>query len=174
MKNLLCLSIFLLSYNLSAQDSRIPQSFLDDLTYEVGTWIGDNSKYKNDQEPFDNYIIEWTWGIGKKSIKGKLYGMIDTVATDPFWELLKYWDFNEKSAIVMQFGPDGTIGIGPMNSVRENEYKLIQTFTSSAGTKYTIGHKTVNIDQNTHEGSSYYINANEEWILDRSYIWRRK
>lgn len=157
--------------HLQSQDGPIPQSYLDDLSYEIGTWIGDNSSYQSEHEKFDSYVIEWSWGIGKKSITGKLYGMSNGKPSTPFWEFRKYWNAKENKAIVMQFGQDGTLGIGPVESSDDQMHEMKQVFVTPKGKEYHIGHKTQIVDSTTQIGSSYLIDENGNWSLDRTYKW---
>ena len=41
----------------------------------AGTWIADNSQYKSDLDTLEAYGIQWTWGLTKKSMVGRLYGI---------------------------------------------------------------------------------------------------
>ncbi|HSF18258.1 MAG TPA: hypothetical protein VLK65_22170 [Vicinamibacteria bacterium] len=43
----------------------------------IGVWIADNSAYKTDDDSMDAFGLEWTWGIGNKSLVGRLYGIRD-------------------------------------------------------------------------------------------------
>ncbi len=172
MKKALTLLLLLFAVsNIFSQENSIPDSFLQEIESEIGIWIGDNSKYKSDQEPFEAYAIEWSWGINKKSLVGKLYGIQDGVNSNPFWEFRKYWDAEKKAPIVMQFGADGTVGIGASTKINENESELLQIFTSPNGSQNKIGHKTKIIDSLSHTGSSYLVNEQGEWTENRSYLW---
>ena len=175
MKNVLffVLLLFIIS-SCYSQETGIPKWFVEEMEWEIGTWIGDNSKYKSDQEPFESYVIEWNWGINKKSLIGKMYAVHNDKASEPFWEFRKYWDGEKQMPIVMQFGNDGTFGIGALTRINEKESKLLQIFTTPNGSQYKSGHKNVIIDSISQLGNSYSINEKNEWAEQRSYTWVKK
>ena len=158
-----------------AQDG-IPTEYLDELKKEVGTWVTDNSRYHNDQEPSDQYGINWEWGMGKKSIKGRLFGMKDGEELGTFWEFRKYWDPVQQKVIVMQFGGDGTVGIGPLDPLSaEGVPELTQVFTAPNGVSYNTGHETVWKNDFTHVTISYDWNEERnKWVERRSYTWTKQ
>ena len=158
----------------NAQELGIPDWYLQEIQSEAGTWIADNRKYKSDQEPFEYYVIEWEYGINKKSLIGKMYGLRNGENSEPFWEFRKYWDGEKKIPIVMQFGGDGTIGIGELKRKNEKETELLQVFTSPTGSQYRVGHRTLVIDSLSHVGSSFSVNEQNEWVENRSYTWTKK
>lgn len=157
-----------------AQNGAIPDSYLEEIQQEVGVWIADNSEYKGEQEPYDAYGLEWKFGINKKSIVGRLYGIIDGEEAGTFWEFRKYWDPSIGKAMLIQFGGDGSVGVGPFLVSNSKESEILQTFTSPNGSQRQIGHRSRIIDSTKHIGSSFIVNAQNEWIPDRSYTWKKQ
>ena len=156
-----------------SQEKGIPNWFLEELEGEIGSWVADNSEYKDD-EPFDFFAITWAWGTSKKTLIGRLYGLKDGIASDPFWEYRKYWDAKEQRGIVIQFGIDGTVGVGRLFPQDSKDTELVQLFTRPDGTQYRSGHRNKYIDSHTREGTSYGIDANNVWTELRTYTWVKK
>ncbi|GAA4274868.1 hypothetical protein GCM10022258_41640 [Aquimarina gracilis] len=136
----------------------------------IGTWITDNAVYKNENEPFDQYGMDWQWSIGKQSITGKLYGIINGKKQGVFWEFRQYWDFDTNKGIVAQYGTDGTIGIGPIVNKENYQTEMIQKFVSPNGSKTKHGHRST-LKNGKLTTSSFDISENGNWKKRRSYIW---
>ncbi len=154
-----------------SQNSKIPDWFLSELEANIGSWTTNNKKYQSEQEPYDGYRITWTWGNGNKSIVGKLYGLINGKPTTLFWEFRKYWDATKQSPCLIQFGSDGTIGIGHILRKDQNETQLEQIFTNPDGTQYKIGHKNHILSDTSYVGTSFAISEKGKWAENRSYTW---
>ncbi len=152
----------------------IPQwlhDHMDFVTRDGGKWITDNSSYKSDQEPFDSYSIQWEWGLGGASIKGKLYGLIGAVESATFWEFRLYWDAGKQQAIAMQFGGDGTVGYGPMWKIEDALFGIDQMFYSPDGSSFRARmSSTEDGDSQTTNGFDYDGNRPKP---GRSYVWHR-
>ena len=175
MKKLLFLLISLLFFNVGiSQENAIPKWFLTELKADVGTWKADNSRHMNDQEPFSEYRLTWTFGINKKSVLGKLYGILDGESTSPFWEFRKFWDAQKQAPGVMQFGTDGTFGSGNITYGNPGETELIQVFVNPDGTQFLAGHRTVYLSDSSHVGTSYRITEEGSWHENRTYTWTKE
>ncbi|HCU49636.1 MAG TPA: hypothetical protein DGG94_07525, partial [Micromonosporaceae bacterium] len=65
----------------SRQQAEVPPKWVqadwEYYTRGTGKWIADNSAHKNENEPWDAYRLEWTWGLGKKTLRGRLLAMKD-------------------------------------------------------------------------------------------------
>ena len=93
-------------------------------TYEIydewdggGSWLADNSNFKNENEPFDAYGTEWEWGIGKMSMQEESFVAVKDGNEDAtFWEYLVFWNPNEKKAVFQQFGGGGIVGVGEIKA----------------------------------------------------------
>ncbi len=170
MKTYITTALILLITNISFSQQKIPDWFLENMEQSVGTWITDNATYQNENEPFDQYGMDWQWGIGKQSIIGKLYGMINGKKQGVFWEFRQYWDFDKNKGIVAQFGGDGTVGIGPMIIKEANQTEMIQEFVSPNGNKTKHAHRST-LKDGTLTTTSYDILENGDWKKRRSYIW---
>ncbi|GAB5401075.1 MAG: hypothetical protein Aureis2KO_26600 [Aureisphaera sp.] len=150
------------------------QHFVNEFENEVGVWITDNSEYQNENEPYEQYAVEWKWGLGKKSLIGRLYGIKGGKDIGNFWQFRKYFDPSITKVIVLQFGSDGSFGKGELTHLSDNEIKLEQTFTNPDGSTYKIGHKTTYLDQNKHIGKSFIIDEENNWVANRTYTWIRQ
>lgn len=161
-------------FETNAQENDIPETFLKSINSDIGIWIADNSEYKSKEEPYEAYGLEWKYGIGNKSLIGRLYGIKDGKDIGTFWEFRNYWDSDKKTAMLMQFGSDGTIGVGPFTTMNANETELKQVFTTPNGFQYNVGHKTKIIDSLKHIGSSFSIDEKDAWKKNRTYIWEKQ
>ncbi len=170
MKTLITTLLFLITTHMALSQQKIPKWFLENMEQSIGTWITDNSIYKNENEPFDQYGMDWKWGIGKQSITGNLYGLINGKKQGKFWEFRQYWDFTQNKGIVAQYGGDGTVGIGPMILKEGGQTEMIQEFISPDGKKSMHGHRSV-INGNKFTSTSFDILSDETWKKRRSYTW---
>lgn len=173
MNRLLLLYFLAVASCLSAQDAAPPSWYLDELRYQVGEWTTSNANYTNDQEPMTDYRVEWIWGEHRNTLKGRLYGMINGKPTRSFWEFYQYWDPARSQAIFQQTGQDGTTGIGILSPDGPGKVKLVQSFTSSGGQVFRMGHKHQILDSQRYKGESFHIDSSGVWTEDRSYIWTK-
>ncbi len=132
------------------------------MTKDSGRWITDNSKFKSESEPFDQYAVEFTWGIGKQSIKGRLLALKDTKEVGMFWEYLALWHPAEKRVVFQQFGGTGVFGTGEMRAVESAEGKFENhtelTFYARDGTSWKDLHiLTEGKDEYTAESFGFKV-----------------
>ena len=144
------------------------------MTEGTGRWVTDNSKYKNENEPFDEYVTEWSWGVGKQSIKGRLFALKDKKEVATFWEYRVFWHPQERRVVFEQFGAGGVFGTGEMRVVElaegkfENNVELI--FYAPNGSSWKDLHKlTENKSEHTTQS---YVFKDGSWEMKRTYIWR--
>lgn len=162
--------VFLIIINTALSQQKIPDWFISNMEESIGTWVTDNKTYKNEKEPFDQYRMDWKWGVGKQSITGRLYGVINGKEQGTFWEFRQYWDFAKNKGIVVQYGGDGTIGIGPIILKEGNQTEMTQEFISPNGTKNIHGHRSTLI-KGKLTTSSFDIKPDKTWKKRRTYIW---
>jgi len=148
-----------------------PKWYMDDIAYHEGEWIAVNSDYKNEDEPFDLYIIEWELGVTGNTLHGKLYGRANHVDSEPFWEFYQYWDVAEEQAVLIQTGTDGTLGKGEIHFIEEGHTEFVQVFTLPDGRNWSQKHTNVVMDIFTETNTSFYLDEEGEWLEDRTYIW---
>ncbi len=142
------------------------------ITQEGGRWVADNSTYRNDDEPFDAYGIEWSWGLGKKGLTGRLFGLQAGKEVATFWEFRIFWHPGEGKVQVYQFGGDGTVGAGTMNSAGEGKTRIEQVFFYPDGRSAPVAHDSSDTPEKTHVTKSYNGTAEGSWKDDRLYTWR--
>ncbi len=138
----------------------------------VGVWVADNSAYMNENETDDSYAVEWTWGAGKKSLLGVLYGLKNGERTQAYWQFFQFWDADKKQMRVIQVSPWGVKGEGFLQQVDSTHTSMRQTFVLPDGNSYEAGHRT-EIFKDREVSTSYSIKG-EEWIPNRTYIWFRQ
>ncbi|WP_316929927.1 VOC family protein [Aquimarina macrocephali] len=170
MKAYITILIFLISSQIVFSQQKIPDWFVKNMEQSIGSWITDNETYKSKNEPFDQYGMDWEWGIGKQSITGKLYGLINGKKQGTFWEFRQYWDFFKSQGIVAQYGSDGTVGIGPMTQKEGNQTEMIQEFISPNGSKNVHRHLS-SLKEGELITTSFDIQSDKTWKKRRSYIW---
>lgn len=151
-----------------------PQWFRDELAFMVqgsGRWITDNAPYKSEAEPYDEYGMEWKYGLGKISMKGRLFGLVDGKEVATFWEFRSYWHPGEKKVHVFQIGGHGVVGTGTMESEGPGKTRVSQTFFNPDGSSNVLGHLSEDRGKE-HITQSYNITPGGEWKERRRYVWR--
>lgn len=139
----------------------------------IGNWVADNSKFKNDVDTMDAYGIEWEWGLGKKSLVGRLYGIKGGKDVGAFWEFREFWHPGEARLIATQHAADGTYGAGPHDVKADGTSEMVQTFFDpGAGTTSLVGHRS-KLEGDVHTTSSFNVDEKGVWTPRRSYVWRR-
>ena len=157
-----------------AQDQKgVPEWFTKDMEKLVGTWVTSNAEYQSENEPFDEYGLEWKWAIGKSSMTGRLYGLKNGEEQGTFWEFRQYWDFATDKAMLVQYGWNGTIGSGNVEHEGDGKTKIGQVFTTPDGVSSNTGHKA-HFENEKHVTASFNIDEKGNWTKDRSYTWERK
>lgn len=159
-----------------AQDnSAIPDWFtqhMEEMTQGNGRWIADNAAYKSDAEPYDAYGLEWTWGIGQKSLTGRLFAMQDDEELGTIWKFREVWHPGEQQVYLYQYGSDGTFGVGTVHLSEGNIRQSDQTFFNPDGTTFRSGHR-MEIVGDEQRAQSFNIMPDGTWQERRSYVWKR-
>lgn len=165
--------LFLISATFCYSQQDIPEWFVSHMSYSIGQWVTSNSDYKNEDEPYDQYIIEWIWGIGKKSAVGRLSGFINGHSISDIWEYRQYWDPDSAKPVILQFGKTGMIGKGELIKLDNGDLELHQIFTNVNKNKEVIGHRITIIDSSNYVGASFVVVENDRWDKIREYIWTK-
>jgi hypothetical protein len=142
------------------------------LTAGNGVWTTDNSQWRSANEPWDQYATEWKWGIGRKSLTGRLYGIRDGREGATFWQFRIYWQPEKREAIMLQFGGDGTVGEGTTRSIGPDATESIQTFTAPDGSTTQLRHVST-LSDTVHDTQSF-DRVDGEWQARRRYIWHHR
>ena len=164
--------ILLLSTDTFAQ---VPDWVLADWEHrasEGGIWKADNSAYKNEQEPFEAYGLHWEWGLGKRSLQGRLFCIQNGKDVRTVWTFQEYWDAKAQKLVLIQTGADGTVGKGHAWQDEEGGTRSLQNFVSPDGTESQSGHRSRLVDGDMH-ASSFDVKG-DEWTPRRSYVWKRE
>lgn len=180
--NLKVCFLVLLPFAVSAQgqpektaNRGIPQWLADEWTYQTqgtGVWIADNSPFKNDQEPFDAYGIQWEWGPGKTSVKGRLFCLQNGKDVYSVWQFFQYWDIETQQARIIQVGSHGVVGQGVLTPIDKNSTQSVEKFFTPDGSSFDSGHHTFNKAGEVHTQS--FDIAGGKWEKRRLYIWKLK
>jgi len=142
---------------------------MEQLVAGTGRWITDNSAYKSEGEPWDQYGIEWKWGFAKRSITGRLFGLKDGKNIGTFWDFHMVWHPGRNEAILFQWGSDGTMGEGPMKPDGKGGTAMEQTFHAPDGGRTRVGHQS-RFEGNRHITESFDIKEGA-WVPRRTYVW---
>ncbi len=142
------------------------------LTRDGGRWITDNAAYRGPNEPYDAYGLEWTWGIGQKTVRGRLFGLQDGREVGTFWEFRMVWHPGRREVLLYQFGGDGTLGVGPLAALEDGRTESIQTFYSTDGAAVRVRHLASNMGD-VHETMSFDDDGTG-WKPRRTYVWKRE
>lgn len=139
----------------------------------IGTWTADNRPHRSEDEPFDAYGIEWKWGVGKKSIVGRLFAMRDGKEVGTVWDFREFWHPGEGQLIASQFGSDGTYGFGPHARKADGTMEMLQTFYAPDGGVRRIGHRS-ELKRDDLVSCSFDVQKDGTWKAGRVYTFRRK
>ncbi|MEZ5283916.1 MAG: hypothetical protein R2712_03720 [Vicinamibacterales bacterium] len=140
----------------------------------IGTWIADNTAFKDASDPNEAFGIEWEWGLGRKSLKGRLYGIAKGAEIRTYWDLHEYWHPGEGTLIATQHAANGTFGSGPQELQRDGSSEMVQTFWDPvARTTTRVGHRA-RLEGDTHTTISFEIDASGTWTPRRTYVWKRQ
>ncbi len=172
MKILLCITFSLLFYSFST--AQLPDwlsNHFEYMTQGSGLWVTDNSEYKSDQEPAEQYATEWKMSLGNQSITGRLFGIIDGKEIGTFWEFRTFWNPVEKKAYAYQFSGSGVVGMGEMWHEGDS-LKTRQTFYYPNGGLQENGHIQKDLS-GAHETTSFSI-SEDVWTKNRFYSWELK
>lgn len=141
-------------------------------TRDGGRFEADNRSYRSDAEPVDRYAIEWTYGIGHKSMKGRLFGLRGDVETATLWEIRTFWHPGRREAVVQQYAADGTVASGTLSRLDDGEFQVELDIFDPAGSTQRARDALRDVDADTHEtASSMWVD--DEWVARRSYTWTR-
>lgn len=179
MKLLGILSPILFIYNFSFSQSISPNPIPDwiqskwaVLTQNEGIWIADNKKYKNVDEPFDEYGVQWEYGAGENHLKGRLFCIRDGKEIITVWNFTEFWDPRDSIVRVIQIGRNGTVGQGTIVQELNGKEREHQVFTSPDGSSNESGHLSW-MEDGLHYTQSFNIREGK-WEKSRLYIWRLK
>ena len=139
-----------------------------------GTWVADNGAFKNETDTMDAYGIEWTWGLGEKSLVGRLYGIRDGQEVGTFWQFREFWHPGKAEVLTTQFGSDGSYGEGPSTQTQDGTIEMLQTFYDpTTGGVFRVGHRST-LEGDLHTTRSFDVSDGGVWTERRTYLWRRR
>lgn len=139
-----------------------------------GRWITDNDAYQSENEPFEQYGMEYEAGLGGLRVRGRLFGLVDGKEVATFWEFLTVWHPAENRVLAYQFGADGTYAVGPVIATGKHSHRTEQTFWRPDGSSWRTGHETEEGSDGSFVTRSYDIAADGSWQASRVYTWHIK
>lgn len=135
-------------------------------------WITDNTPYKSDDEPWEQYGMEWKHAEDGNGITGRLFGLIGGEDRATFWEFRMSWDEERQEARLWQRSGAGAVGEGTITQTGNGEEtEAIQTFTSPDGSTREVRHLAVTT-ADTHATRSF-DRVGEDWVPQREYVWKK-
>lgn len=140
------------------------------LTQGAGVWIADNSAYKNQNEPYDQFKLEWKYDQGKSSLTGKLYGIIEGKEPVEFWAFRTFWDAVKNKAIIFQISPNGSYGISESEMLSDSLEQSLGVFHYSNGYSENTKHQSITTPTH-HITTSFSKDSNGNWVPQRTYTW---
>lgn len=152
----------------------MPQWLIEDWnnrTENGGIWTADNAAYQSEGEPYDAYGMEWSYGLGKQHLQGRLYAIKDDMDVGTIWQFTEYWDAQVGQVRIVQLGADGTAGRGTLWKESNGHIKERQTFASPNGNSFESGHE-VWFEAGKQHTQSYTI-VDGKWEKRRFYIWEK-
>jgi hypothetical protein len=136
----------------------------------TGRWIADNALYQGPNEAIDAYGIQWTWGLGRRSLQGRLFGLRGGEEVGSFWEVRLFWHPAERRALLYQFGLGGAVGMGSLD-LEGSTIVIDQVFFDPDGSTRRVRHESV-FEATTEHGDSFDW-ADGAWVKGRTYVWKR-
>lgn len=137
-----------------------------ELTRGSGRWLTDNRDYRSANEPYEEYGLAWRWGLGRQTVHGRLFGLVDGREVATFWEFLIYWDPARAEAVMLQVGVSGVVGCGALQPDGTSE----QTFTDPAGGSQRVRHEETSEGDLRRSASFNWVDG--AWVPRRIYVWR--
>jgi hypothetical protein len=138
----------------------------------IGTWVTDNAAHVSANEPAEQYAIDWSWGLGRQSMTGRLYGLKGSKEIGTFWEFREFWHPGDGRLVIMQFGAGGTYGVGWHEVRADGTSEMLQTFHDPSGRTTLTGHRS-ELKGDTHTTHSFDVAADGSWTPRRTYVWKR-
>jgi len=142
------------------------------LTANGGTWIADNSAYRNDNEKADSYGIVWTYGLGKTSVVGRLFALEDGRESNTFWEFRIFYHPEQKKLMYHQYGWGGGVGMAEMTLIDDFRSEDVVTLMYPDGSSSRVKHE--NDTRADVQYAQSYVWENGEWKKQRYYEWKKK
>lgn len=142
------------------------------MTREGGRWITDNSAYRSENEPFDQYGMVWEKGIDGQSLKGRLFGLAEGREVATFWEFRTVWHPRENRVHAFQWGGHGVYADGVMIGTGERSHRSEQEFIRSDGSSFSSGHESSEQEDGSYLTRSFDIGPDGSWQPRRSYLWK--
>ena len=151
-----------------------PDWVQDHWTQMIGRWVADNSAYRSDQETADAYVIEWSWGVGRSSMRGRMFALDGGEETQTIWEFREFWHPGRAELLVEQWGAGGVYGSGPQTRLEDGTMEMEQVFHyPAAGASARVGHRA-RVEGDRHTTESFDVGEDGEWKARRRYVWVRE
>lgn len=135
-----------------------------------GVWVADNSAFKTEQEPFEQYGTQWTLCADKKCLRGRLFGSIGGKEVATFWEFFCFWDAAKNKIRIIQVSIGGAVGEGWIWLEPDGSTKSEQRFVNLDGSFSDSGHVTVFKNDSEMSTQSFDISGGT-WTPRRQYKW---
>lgn len=162
---------FTMIKEISEDELLLPEWLEQDFENIVGVWKTDNSAYKTETEPFEAYGMTWEEAEDGNGVTGILYGFQDSEQSENFWSFKRYWDKENKLAVVEQDSPNGVSGKGTFIDLEGMIIEEVQTFTMPDGRTWEEKHLSSFNENGELSTTSFEKDVNGIWQEKRTYIW---
>ena len=151
----------------------VPEWLIQEMALRVektGRWIADNRPFKNADEPYDQYGVEWRRGLGQQTLVGRLFALREGKEVGDFWEYRLTWNPAEAKAYLEQWGRGGAYGVGELRSLGGGATECIQLFSMPGVPSWASRHRATLVSgEDRTVGEDY---AKGAWQPGRQYVWR--
>lgn len=146
------------------------QAHLEELMAEGGLSIADNGAYRSPNEPAEAYGVQWQWGVGRQSLVGRLFSLVDGKETGDIWQMRTFWHPTKAKAMAVQYGGDGTFVEGWLAPFEEGGVQVEQVLHFPDGSQQKVRHENSALIDGEHESRSFRW-GKESWVPNRHYAW---
>lgn len=152
-------------------DTVLPSWAHTKLQEQVGRWVvAAPAEEANDS--YDGYGMEWEWGLGEKTLVGRLFARKGDRDLRTMWEYRIFWHAGEQALMMYQWGNDGSLGTGIIESRDGGGSRADQTFWNPDGSTFRIGHEDW-VENDRRHTNSFTIDEAGDWKPLRGYVWER-
>lgn len=135
--------------------AQVPNWYYQHTKNIEGIWRAEHPGFKDPENDWKYYFLEWKVADDRNYISGIMYGMTEGRRSEYFWEFHRIWDPEKQAIRVVQIGPDGTIGRGYETSTGDHTSELVQEFEPLTGPAYTITHLTEWVSDTVQTGTAF-------------------
>jgi len=139
----------------------------------IGTWLADNSANVSEREPYDAYSVTWSWGVGNRTVVGRLVGLKESKPLAALWEYRIAWHPAEKKLMMVQWAGDGSYAEGVIVPKGPEMVQSDQMIFNPDGSSNRIAHRE-KVEGDARRLETYIIGQDGKANKIRESIWRKR